>query len=79
MSDKRHPMRHQFKAKTRAEEWPEKMKVSLARKFLGVSPTKMTALLVTGVVPFERDHLDNRVKLVKRSDLENLLQKRKLK
>jgi predicted XRE-type DNA-binding protein len=60
-----------------SEDWPEKMTVSQARKFLGVSESKISNLLSTGILPFERDYLDNRVKLVKKSDLEALLEKRK--
>lgn len=63
--------------KVENDDWPEMMPVSQARKFLGVGQSKISNLLSTGILPFERDHLDNRIKLVKRSDLEALLEKRK--
>lgn len=56
------------------ETWPEKMKLSEARRFLGVSHTKITSLVKTGVIPHERYPLDHRVKLIKKSDLERLKQ-----
>ena len=58
---------------TRLDAWPEKMKLSLAHKFLGVSHAKLTSLVKTGIIPHERDPLDHRLKLVKKSDLERLL------
>jgi hypothetical protein len=57
---------------SKVEEWPEKMKLSVARKFLGISFSKMTALINTGIIQYERNPLDNRVKLVMRADLEEL-------
>jgi hypothetical protein len=69
--------RRRSQANSRNEEWPKKMKVSLAYKFLGVSQAKMTSLINNGVIPYELDPLDHRVKLVKRADLEALLQKRR--
>jgi hypothetical protein len=69
--------RRRFQVTSQGEEWPEKMKVSLARKFLGVSDGKMSSLLNGGVIPWEKDPIDSRVKLVKRSDLEALLNNRK--
>jgi hypothetical protein len=55
-----------------SEEWPAKMRMSLAHKFLGVSHAKLTSLVQTGVIPHEKDPLDHRVKLVRKSDLERL-------
>lgn len=55
-----------------AEEWPEKMTLSLARKFLGISFSKISTLVSTGIIKVERNPLDNRVKLVSRTDLEEL-------
>lgn len=52
------------------ENWPDRMKISLAHKYLGVSHAKLTSLVNTGVIPHERDPLDHRVKLVRKSDLE---------
>jgi hypothetical protein len=62
--------------KGRPEKWPEKMKLSEARKFLGVSVSKMTALVGSGRIAVEDDPLDRRVRLVRRTDLEKLLHKR---
>ncbi len=58
------------------EKWPEKMKLSEARKFLGVSASKMTTLVGSGRIAVEDDPLDRRVRLVRRSDLEKLLRRR---
>jgi hypothetical protein len=55
-----------------AQEWPEKMKLSEACKFLGISPSKMTMLISRATIQFEVTPLDHRIKLVKRSDLEEL-------
>jgi hypothetical protein len=67
--------RRRSNSSIQSEEWPEKMNASQARKFLGVSPIKMTALLRSDL-PWEWDPIDMRVKLVKRSALEDLLRKR---
>jgi len=61
-----------------SEEWPEKMKISLAAKFLGISFSTMSNLVGSGKIKYELDVLDRRVKLVKRSDLEELLRRRKV-
>jgi hypothetical protein len=55
---------------------PEKLSVLEARKFLGVSASKMTELL-NNVLAWESDPLDRRVKLIRRADLEALLGRRK--
>jgi excisionase family DNA binding protein len=57
---------------SRSEVWPEKMKLSQARKYLGVSVPKMSMLVRSGVLKFEKSPLDGRLRLVKRSDLEEL-------
>jgi hypothetical protein len=57
-------------------EQPERMRVSEARKFLGVSASKITELLSSGL-SWEYDPLDRRIKLVRRADLEKLLEWRK--
>ncbi|MFL6284622.1 MAG: hypothetical protein ACJ74Q_15860 [Pyrinomonadaceae bacterium] len=57
-------------------QWPEKMKLSKARLFLGISMSKMTLLISKGIIKYEQDPLDQRVKLVKRSDLEELQRQR---
>lgn len=56
-----------------AHEWPEKLTVTQAHKFLGVSPAKMTKLLNSKVISFQKNPIDMRQKLIKRSDLEALL------
>lgn len=68
MSKNHQRLRH--KKEPRTKTWPEKMKLSQALKFLGVSHAKMTSLVTNGVIPHERDPLDHRVKLVRKSDLE---------
>lgn len=50
--------------------------VSEARRLLGISANKMSALIGGGTLPYEQDPLDRRVKLVKRSDVEGLMRKR---
>lgn len=52
---------------------PKKMTMTQARKYLGVSFTKMTMLVRSGKIPYEVNPLDHRVKLIKRSDLDTLL------
>lgn len=49
--------------------------VTEARKILGISANKMAALIGSGVIPFEQDPLDHRVKLVSRKDVENLMKR----
>jgi predicted site-specific integrase-resolvase len=56
--------------------WPVKMKVSQAAKFLGISSSTMSNMIGSGKIKYEPDPLDNRVKLVRRVDLEDLLRKR---
>jgi excisionase family DNA binding protein len=45
-----------------------------AARFLGVSRTKVWQLLKNKVIPFQKDPLDDRKKLVRKSDLEQLKQ-----
>jgi hypothetical protein len=52
---------------------PNKMSMTQARKYLGVSFTKMTTLVRSGQISYEVNPLDHRVKLIKRSDLDTLL------
>lgn len=52
------------------------MKLSEARMFLGISVSKMTALVSSGKIAVEDDPLDRRVRLVRRSALEELLHRR---
>lgn len=53
-------------------EWPEEMTLTQARLYLGISFTKMTTLIKRGLLTFEEDPLDCRVKLVRREDLDKL-------
>jgi hypothetical protein len=57
-------------------EWPVKMKLALAAKFLGISSSSLSNMINSGKIKYENDPIDNRVKLVKRSDLEALLRRR---
>lgn len=72
MKANNHNHRSSPRAQTKETEWPEKLKLSQAQKFLGISSAKMTALISKGTIKFEQHPLDNRVKLVKRADLEDL-------
>lgn len=54
---------------------PEKFSLTKAHKYLGISFTKMTALVTSGKLKVEQDPLDHRVKLVKRADLDRLKRK----
>lgn len=49
------------------------IKVTQAQKLLGVSKKKIASLIVEGVLPFEPDVLDKRVKLLRLADVERLL------
>jgi hypothetical protein len=53
-------------------QWPEEMKLTQARQYLGISFTKLTTLIKRGLLAFEEDPLDCRVKVVKRADLDKL-------
>jgi hypothetical protein len=52
------------------------LNLTQARKILRVSPNKMSQLVRTGRLPYMQDPLDDRVKLVKRKDVEALLRER---
>jgi hypothetical protein len=52
------------------------IKVTEAQKLLGVSKKKMASLVAEGVLPYELDILDKRVKLVKVGDVERLMELR---
>jgi excisionase family DNA binding protein len=43
-----------------------------AQAYLGITPVTLAKLLKNGTLPFERDPLDGRVKMVKRADVEKL-------
>jgi hypothetical protein len=73
MVSKRKSCRQRSQLKSRNEKWPEKMKLSQAHKFLGISFATMSNLVSRGVVAVENDPLDRRVRLVKRADLEEIL------
>lgn len=61
---------------TSTVDWPVKMKLALAAKFLGISASSLSNMINSGKIKYENDPIDNRVKLVKRSDLEALLRRR---
>jgi hypothetical protein len=63
-------------SKPPAKGWPVKMKLSQAAKFLGISSSTLSNLVGSGKILVEDDPLDRRVKLVKRADLEEMLQRR---
>jgi len=46
--------------------------VGEAREYLKVSTNKMVKMLRSGVLPYERDPLDGRIRLVKRAHVEAL-------
>ena len=50
--------------------------VTEARRLLGISANKMSALIGSGTLPYEQDPLDRRFKLVRRVDVEGLMRKR---
>jgi hypothetical protein len=54
----------------------ELITVTEARKILGISANKMSALISSGTLPYEQDPLDHRVKLLRRTDVEGLVRKR---
>ncbi|MGI9105470.1 MAG: helix-turn-helix domain-containing protein [Pyrinomonadaceae bacterium] len=54
----------------------ELVTVAEARRILGISANKMSALIGSGTLPYEQDPLDRRVKLVKRAEVEGLMRKR---
>ena len=54
----------------------ELITVTEARRILGISANKMSALIAGGTLPYEQDPLDRRVKLVRRDDVEGLMRKR---
>jgi hypothetical protein len=62
--------------KTQSKEWPVKMKLSEAAKFLGISFSTLSNLVGSGKISVEEDPLDRRVKLVRRADLEEILHRR---
>jgi hypothetical protein len=54
-----------------------RIKATEAQKMLGISKQKMADLLSEGIIPFELDPLDKRVKLVRLEDVTRLLKPRK--
>ena len=52
------------------------LKVSDAQKMLGVSKKKIASLLSEGLLPYQLDVLDKRLKLVKVEDVERLAGRR---
>jgi Helix-turn-helix domain len=55
----------------------ELMTVKEARAVLGVGTRKIAALIASGTLPTQPDPLDERVKLIKRSDVDALLARSK--
>lgn len=52
------------------------IKVREAQRILSVSKKKMASLLAEGTIPFELDPLDKRVKLIRRTDIDRLMELR---
>ncbi len=75
MSKSRQKDSRPCRGRRESDEWPELMKLSQARKYLGVSHQKITTLVHKGILPFTYNELDHRVKLVKKTDLDALRQK----
>ena len=50
----------------------KKINLTQARKILGVSPNKMSKLVMDGTLRYEHDPLDQRVKLVLLKEVERL-------
>lgn len=50
------------------------IKVTQAQKLLGVSKKKIASLIVEGVLPYEPDVLDKRVKLLRLADVQRLIE-----
>jgi hypothetical protein len=73
MGSRRRNHQQHSKLKSHDEEWPERMTVAQAHKFLGVSHAKMTQLLCQDLIPAQRNPIDMRKKVIKRSDLEAFL------
>jgi excisionase family DNA binding protein len=57
------------------EEFPERMTLTEACKYLRISFTKLTTLVHSGAISYETSPLDHRVKLVRRADLDELLRR----
>ena len=55
----------------------ELMTVKEARALLGIGARKIAALIASGALPTQPDPLDERVKLIKRSDVDALLARSK--
>lgn len=49
------------------------IKVTQAQKMLGVSKKKIASLIVEGVLPYQLDILDKRVKLLRLTDVQRLI------
>jgi excisionase family DNA binding protein len=46
--------------------------ISEAARFLGVSRTKVWQLVKNNIIPYQKDPLDDRKKLIRKADLEQL-------
>jgi predicted site-specific integrase-resolvase len=76
MNGKRKRSSKQDQRESSSEEWPEKMNLTQARQFLGISFSTLSILVGSGKIDVEEDPLDRRVRLVKRTDLEKILRQR---
>jgi hypothetical protein len=76
MTESRQRQRGRARAKAEHRPGPEKIKATEAQKLLGCSKVKLAKLLRNGQLAYERDPLDDRLKLVKRADVEELLRRR---
>lgn len=55
-------------------DYPDKMRVAVARRYLGIGQTKMSLLIDRGIVKTETDKLDKRAKLCRRAQLDEVRQ-----
>jgi len=55
MTESHQRLRGHKVAKSRTKKWPAKMKAGEAQQFLGCSPAKLTMLLLSGQLAYERD------------------------
>jgi excisionase family DNA binding protein len=57
----------------KARDTDEVMTATEARKLLGIGKAKLAKLIASGALPTHKDPLDERVRLVRRSDVDALL------
>jgi hypothetical protein len=73
MNDSRQSRNRGAQDDIQTNEWPDKLTVAQAHRFLGVSSAKMTQLLSRGLLKAHKNPIDLREKLIKRSELEAFL------